>query len=139
MHMGVSGKGGAGGRDALEGKGPQGWPQKQLDRRLKEVAKAVGGGYCQLQMPAKPARRWTTLHLLGPCSANNNRAPNNGEGACGRGKGRPNSGELSEGAGGPLVDEPCLTPPPTKSDWIAPTQRHVTSRRSGNERRGEWV
>ena len=38
-----------GGRDALEGKGPQRRPQ--LDRRLEEVAKAVGGGYCPLEMP----------------------------------------------------------------------------------------
>ena len=34
-----------GGRDALEGNGPQGRPQRRLDRRLEEVAKAVGGGY----------------------------------------------------------------------------------------------
>ena len=38
------------GRDALEGKGPQRGPQRRLDRRLEEVAKAVGGGYCRLQM-----------------------------------------------------------------------------------------
>ena len=31
------------------------WPQRRLDRRLEEVAKAVGGGYCRLQMPLKPA------------------------------------------------------------------------------------
>ena len=30
---------------------PQRRPQKRLDRRLEEVAKAVGGGYCRLQMP----------------------------------------------------------------------------------------
>ena len=30
-------------RDALEGKGPQRRPQKRFDRRLEEVAKAVGG------------------------------------------------------------------------------------------------
>ena len=35
---------GAEGRDALEGKGPQ---------RREEVAKAVGGGYCRLQMPKR--------------------------------------------------------------------------------------
>ena len=35
--------------------GAEGWPQKQLDRRLEEVAKAVGGGYCRLQMPLKTA------------------------------------------------------------------------------------
>ena len=27
----------------------------QSDRRLEEVAKAVGGGYCRLQMPLKLA------------------------------------------------------------------------------------
>ena len=37
--------------DASEGKGPQRPPQKQLGRRLEEVAKAVGRGYCRLQMP----------------------------------------------------------------------------------------
>ena len=42
-------------RDALEGKGPRRRPQKRLDRRLEEVAKAVGGGYCQLQMPLRLA------------------------------------------------------------------------------------
>ena len=40
-------------RDALEGKGPQRRPQKRLGRRLEEVAKAVGGGYCRLRMPLK--------------------------------------------------------------------------------------
>ena len=56
----------AGGWVALEGEGPQRRPQRRLDRRLEEVAKAVGGGYCQLQMPLKlalgvretAARRW---------------------------------------------------------------------------------
>ena len=42
-------------RDALEGEGPQRQPKKLLDRRLEEVAKAVGGGYCRLQMPLKLA------------------------------------------------------------------------------------
>ena len=42
-------------RVAVEGKGPQRRPQKRLDRRLEEVAKAVGGGYCRLQMPWKLA------------------------------------------------------------------------------------
>ena len=41
--------------DAFEGKGPQRRPQKRSDRRLEEVATAVGGGYCRLQMPLKPA------------------------------------------------------------------------------------
>ena len=47
--------GGGGGRDTLEGKGPQRWSMKRLDRRLEEVTKAVGGGYCRLQMPVKRA------------------------------------------------------------------------------------
>ena len=43
---------GSAGRDALEGKG---WPQRRFGRRLEEVAKAVGGGYCRLHMPLKLA------------------------------------------------------------------------------------
>ena len=42
-------------RDAFEGKGPQRWPQRRLGRRLEEGTKAVGGGYCRLQMPLKRA------------------------------------------------------------------------------------
>ena len=42
-------------RIASEGKGPQRRPLRQLGRRLEEVAKAVGGGYCRLQMPLKLA------------------------------------------------------------------------------------
>ena len=38
-------------RHALQWKGPQRRPQQRLGRRLEEVAKAVGGGYCRLQMP----------------------------------------------------------------------------------------
>ena len=49
------GRGGGGGRDALEGKGPRRRSQKRLGRRLEEVAKAVGGGYLRLQMPWKLA------------------------------------------------------------------------------------
>ena len=41
--------------DALEGKGPQRRSLKRLGKRLEEVAKAVGGGYCRLQMPLRPA------------------------------------------------------------------------------------
>ena len=36
---------GLGPRDALQGKGPQSWPERRLDRRFKEVAKAVPVGY----------------------------------------------------------------------------------------------
>ena len=52
--MGFGG-GGGGGRGALEGKGPERQSQKRLDRWLEEVAKAVGGGYCRLQMPLRLA------------------------------------------------------------------------------------
>ena len=51
-HCPAAGGGGAG-RDELEGKEPQRRPQKRLGRRLEEVAEAVGGGYCRLQMPLK--------------------------------------------------------------------------------------
>ena len=42
-------------RDALEGRGPQRRSHMRLDRRMEEVAKAVAGGYCRLQMPLKLA------------------------------------------------------------------------------------
>ena len=47
---------------------PRRWPQRRLDRRLEEVAKAVGGGYCRLQMPLTPAlgaRETVAGHRLG--------------------------------------------------------------------------
>ena len=56
------------GRDALEGKGPQRQPQRRIGRRLEEVAKAVGGGYCWLQMPLRLAlgvRGTVAGHRLG--------------------------------------------------------------------------
>ena len=56
------------GRDALEGEGPHRRPQQPLGRRLEEVAEAVGGGYCRLQMPLKPAlgvRGTVAGHRLG--------------------------------------------------------------------------
>ena len=64
--MGVGGW--VGGRDAFEGRGRQSWPQRRLGRRLEEVAKAVGGGYCRLQMPLKLAlgvRETVAGHRLG--------------------------------------------------------------------------
>ena len=56
------------GRDAVEGKGPQRRPQQRLDRRLEEVAEAVGGGYCRLQTPLSLAlgvRGTVAGHRLG--------------------------------------------------------------------------
>ena len=55
-------------RVALEGKGPQKRSQRRLDRRLEEVAKAVGGGYCRLQMHLSltlAARATVAGHRLG--------------------------------------------------------------------------
>ena len=43
-------------------------PQKRSDRRLEEVVKAVGGGYCRLQMPLDrhvPFRGTVAGHRLG--------------------------------------------------------------------------
>ena len=40
--------------DTVEGKGPQRRPQRQFDRRLEEVAKAVWGGYCRLHIAIEP-------------------------------------------------------------------------------------
>ena len=59
-------------RDAQEGKGPQRRPPRRLGRRLKEVAKAVGGGYCRLQIPLKRAlgvRETVAGHRLGALEA----------------------------------------------------------------------
>ena len=50
---------GEGGRDALAGKGPQRRPQQRLGRRLEEVTKAVGGGYCRLPLRVALAVRGT--------------------------------------------------------------------------------
>ena len=54
---------------ALEGGGGTSPPsQERLGRRLEGVAKAVGGGYCRLQMPLRPAlgiRGTVAGHRLG--------------------------------------------------------------------------
>ena len=62
----TNGRGGGGG--ALEGKGLQRRPQNRLGMRLSGVAKAVGGGYCRLQMLFKlalVARETVAGHRLG--------------------------------------------------------------------------
>ena len=51
-----------------KGRDPQRRPQRQLDRWLEEVAEAVGGGYCRLQMPLRLAlgvRGTVAGHRLG--------------------------------------------------------------------------
>ena len=65
-------------RDALEGKAPQRRPQERLDRRLEEVVKAVGGGYCQLQMPLRLAlgvRGTVAGHRLGALNGGRGASP----------------------------------------------------------------
>ena len=60
--------GGRGGQGCIRREGPQGWSQRRLDRRLEEIAEAVGGGYCRLQMPWKLAfgvRKTVAGHRLG--------------------------------------------------------------------------
>ena len=97
-------------RGALEGKGPRRRPQRRLDRRLEEVAKAVGGGYCRLQMRFKLAlasRGTVAGHRLGA---------------------------LERGGGGippPLPMRPCLCPSilfshsPASTPPLPPTQAPV--------------
>ena len=66
------------GRDVVEGKGPPRRPQKRLGRRLEEVAEAVGGGYCRLQMPLKLAlgvRETVAGHRLGALEGGASHAP----------------------------------------------------------------
>ena len=55
-------------RGALEEKGPQRGPWNRLGRQLEEVATAVGGGYCRLQIPLRLAlgvRETAAGHRLG--------------------------------------------------------------------------
>ena len=62
----------------IRGKGPQRQPHRRLDRRLEEVAKAAGGGYCRLQMRLKPAlavRRAVAGRRLGAAPATLRRPP----------------------------------------------------------------
>ena len=64
--------------DALEGKGPQRRSQRRLGRQLEEVAKAVGGGYCRLQMPLRLAlgvRGTVAGHRLAPWSGGRGAPP----------------------------------------------------------------
>ena len=58
----------------------QGRPQRRLGRRLEEVAKAVGGGYCRLQMPLRLAlgvRETVTGHRLGALEGGGTSPPSN--------------------------------------------------------------
>ena len=67
-HGRIWANGGGGGRDALEGKGHQRWPQRWLVRRSEEVAEAVRGSYYRLRMPlslALAVRETAAGHRLG--------------------------------------------------------------------------
>ena len=67
-------------RDASEGQGPQRQPQRRLDTRLEEVAEAVGGGYCRLQMPLKLAlgvRGTVAGHRVSALGGGGNPPPSN--------------------------------------------------------------
>ena len=58
----------SGGQGSIRREGTSDAPQRQLDRRLEEVAKAIGGGYCRLQMPltlALGVRDTVAGHKLG--------------------------------------------------------------------------
>ena len=100
-------------RDASEGKGPQRRPQRWLDRRLEEVANAIGGGYCRLQMPLKLAlavrgtvagRRLGALGAylrLDPPSNASLGAPHH---ECNTGTGKAHGGGGGGGGGGGFLD-----------------------------------
>ena len=87
---------GAAGRDVLEGKGPQRRPQQPFDRRLEEVAKAVGGGYCWLQIPLKLAlgvRETVAGHRPGALEGEGGTPPpSNAPLAAGAARSRPSDG-----------------------------------------------
>ena len=112
-------------RDAVDGKGPQRRPQGRLDRRLEEVAKAVGGGYCRLQMPLKLAvgvRETVAGHRLGgleerggvPCPLSMHHCPHHLLSPVPRTKCSPPpppeefcDGPARVGGGGLVPDRPC--------------------------------
>ena len=55
-----------------KGRDLRGGPQRRVDGRLEEVAKAVGGGYCRLLMPLKVelgVRETVAGHRLGALAA----------------------------------------------------------------------
>ena len=133
--QGILWRGGGGGRDALEGKGLQRRPEKRLDRRLEEVAKAVGGGYCRLPKPFKlaPAVRETVAgDRLGALEAGGGGSP-------------PSNASLGGGGGytgvttAPLFGAPRAWPfifPPTQERLDCPWRAHgqKPGGRGGKER-----
>ena len=89
-------------RDALQGKGPQ----RRLDRRLEEVAEAVGGGYFRLQTLLRPVlgvRGTVAGHRLGGLEG---------------GGGPPSPSNASPPP--PPEPDPTLSGTPTESDAAAP-------------------
>ena len=110
------------GRDELEGKGPQKGAQQRLDRRLEEVAKAVGAGYCRLQMPLRLAlavRGTVAGHRLGALEG---------------GGGGLYLTPLAMHAWGPGVRIPCCMCAPglTPTPLLCPTNRPELRAERGN-------
>ena len=97
-------------RDASEGKGPRRRPQRRLGRRLEEVAKAVGGGYCRLQMPLSlglGVRETVTGHRLGALEGGGGYL----QGPQGR-KGATTRRNVTQGVPPPFQCIPAPPPPP---------------------------
>ena len=121
QHHWGRGWGQSGPRNALEGKAPQRRPQRRLDRRLEEVAKAVGGGYCRLQMPLKPAlgvRGTVAGHRLAALEGEGGYLPGPRKGTTTRrnvtqGRTFPPSNASQAGPG---------PPPQKKEPWYRPVQ-----------------
>ena len=89
-------------RDASEGKGPQ----RRLGRRLEEVAEAVGGGYCRLQMPLRLA-----LAVRGTVAGHRLRARGGGGGTSPPSQCIPAYAPCAEWGGPPPVHCPEIRPP----------------------------
>ena len=120
------------GRDALEGKRPQKQSQRRLDRRLEEVAKAVGGGHGRLQMPLKLAlavREMAAGHRLGALEGGGGGLPPF-QGIPVRGSDVGSCGDL-----GKFVEIPCFPTlksgsqggnPPPSSPWSSAVLSQAT-------------
>ena len=95
------GDGGGGAQGCNRREGAQRRPRRRLDRPLEEVAKAVGGGYCRLQMPLKLALAvWETVagHRLGAMEGACLPPPSNASLGGGGGTSVPRTVQLRDGA-----------------------------------------
>ena len=103
MSDGTEAKGDGAGPHASEGTGPHDGLQRRLGRRLEEVAKAVGGGCCRLQMPLRPA-----LGVGGTVAGHRLRALE-GEGGGSQMPWRPGTGGQGQSGGGHRLRPPRVT------------------------------